>query len=136
MQRKISITDLNKVVSTYELPEIEAANPDEDTLKYVIQILRTPEGVYTPRVMRWESFNLMPTYLSDEYRYDEHGTPQLYMEECLIRDYSADWEEIECESEEDALQCVLNEFESQAQDNDDDADFDARENADEEDNLR
>ena len=113
MQRKISLSDLSKVVATYELPEIEPADPEEDSLRYVIQIFRNAEGKYTPRVMRWESFNLMPTYLSDEYRYDENGQPQLYMEECLIRDYSIDWEDIECSSEKETLQCVLDEFENQ-----------------------
>lgn len=95
---------LTKIVSTYELPEISPVNPQHESLKFTIQIRLSPEGRYIPRVLRRDTYDVLPHY--------QGGNTETAMEEILVVEHSRHWEKFECDSEEEAIQCVLKEFEA------------------------
>jgi len=103
---KMNKTNLTKVVATYELPEIPVISSEVGGLKFVIQILLSVnDGVYRPRVLRWDMYDILPHY------YGENALPAFpAMEEILVVETSADWEEMACSSEEEALQRVIEVF--------------------------
>lgn len=110
--KKPSLTNLNQLVATYELPEIDPVETEEEGLRFIIEVWKQPDGTYMPRVLRHETFNVAPSYIPERYRYDEDGSLALYMHELTIYDDTADWQEMRCESIEQALQCVIDELET------------------------
>jgi len=100
------LTDLTRIVATYELPEI--TTPDDavwGSLRFVVQILRLPTGAYVPRVLRKERFNLAPAYYQKKPGLLEQATVEV-----LDLETSRDWESFECDSERDAVQRALDEL--------------------------
>lgn len=110
--KKPSLSMLNELVATYELPEIDPVEVEEEKLRFIIQVWKTPEGAFTPCVLRRETFNIAPSYIPDRYRYDDDGSLALYMHELTIYDDTAEWQEMRCKSIEETLQCVIDELEN------------------------
>jgi hypothetical protein len=101
------LSDLVKVVATYELPEIET--PEDaifGNLKFVVQVLRRPNGVYIPRVLRKERVQVAPAY----YEKKDRDLLDQVTVEIVVPEDSCDWESFECVSENDAVQYALDEL--------------------------
>ena len=102
-----SLSDLSMVVATYELPEIETPGDAVfGSLRFVVQVLRQPSGVYVPRVLRKDRVQVTPAY------YAKKGKNLLDQAtvEIIVPDDSCDWELFECASEHEAVQRALNEL--------------------------
>jgi hypothetical protein len=95
----LSINSLTKIVATYEVPDIET--PDDSvfgSLKFLIQIGKKPTGKFAPRVLRKDRFRIDPAYGKPRSGLIKKATTEL-----LVPDDSVEWDEIECDSEDQAL---------------------------------
>jgi hypothetical protein len=98
-----NVGDLTRVVATYELPEIET--PDDSvfgSLRFVVQVLRLPSGLFVPRVFRKDHVVVVPAY------YDPRdGLLEKQTVEILVEDTSFDWESLESNSENGVLESAF-----------------------------
>jgi len=101
-----SLGDLTRLMATYELPEIET--PDDSvfgSLRFVVQILRLPNDIYIPRVLRKERIHVVPAYYEKREQLVDVATVEI-----TVPDDACDWESFECASEAEALQRALDEL--------------------------
>lgn len=102
----LSLGDLTRIVATYELPDI--TTPDDavlGSLRFVVQVLRLPNGAYVPRVLRKDRFLVAPAYYQERQNLLDQATVEI-----VVPDDSCDWESFECSSESDAVQRALDEL--------------------------
>lgn len=102
-----SFDRLTKIISTYELPEIET--PEDalfGSLHFVIQVLQRPNGSYFSRLLRKDWVQVTPVYYSVG---DKNLLNQITVQ-ILVPDSSCDWDTFEFVSEHDAIQFIMNEL--------------------------
>jgi len=94
-----------EVVKIVDLERIVPKNPDTPSFLFRIEILkeRKPQGLFHPRVFRWETFRIQPAMPQ------ERGRPKYECsdEHVLVEDAVEDWKTFKGKTADEVLKKVM-----------------------------